>query len=154
MNVIYKIESFVMDEKYKRINDTLMKYWDRLKEDGEVPPESLVNPDDIAEIWDDCFLIQVTKTHGYRYDFLGDNLVEAYGGDMVGHEVDSLVSTSTSNAIERFREVIELKRPVVFMGVFVNYSNLKIKYRELLLPFTDGEGEINHILGGVRWRES
>lgn len=145
----------------RRINFRLQSYWDQLRGDRPYPSESEINPDDIGDIWPSCYLVHRFKRDGkyiYKYEYLGKELVEAYGDDMNGREVyEELVdAVHTQEVIHHFRQVVQSGHPVTLEGEFTNQAQMHIKYRQALMPIGDGNaqdpGTVAYILGGMRWR--
>ncbi len=136
-----------------RLQDILKDYWHGLKADrAGLPAEAEIDPEVLEKIWKNCFLVQIHSTHRYQYDYLGANLVDAYGEDYTtGDEADRLVSPYTNHAIQVFDEVVKNRQPMADAGEFVNSYHLLIKYRQYLLPFGKGD-KVTHILGGMRWK--
>lgn len=135
-----------------RIDDVLLNYWGQLTHETDaLPREAVIDPEAIESIWDDCFLVQITPDNHYRYDYLGKNLIDAYGEDFTVEEADTLVTPTTHRAIEIFSKVVASKQPTWDSGEFVNSKHMLIKYRQYLLPFGEGE-KVTHILGGMRWK--
>lgn len=72
-----------------RINERLLSYWRSIKPASGLPLESAINPEELSDIWDSCFLVQVTgnPSSPYEYLTLGKSLVEAYGDDWTGKNI-------------------------------------------------------------------
>lgn len=146
---VKKKETYLRD--YVRLNDVLQTYWDGLRGDRLYPLESEIDPSQIEDIWADCFLIQLVPGGTYQYDYLGENLVAAYGEPLCQHELNNFVSADSSEAVSQFETVVRKKAPVYREGEFYNPQKLLIKYRQLLLPIGGADEKVTHILGGVRW---
>jgi len=139
-----------------RSHERLQHYWETLKGDRSFPKESEIDPDDLQDIWPSCFLISiddVTRRLGYRYSYLGEELVEAYGDDIRNPDISmKLLSTASSPMVKKFDEVISHKKPVIDESEFINLKHLNIRYRTCLLPLGSHTGEVSHIIGCMRWR--
>jgi len=142
-------------ELHHRSHERLQEYWDSLRGNLPFPPESEIDPDEISDIWHSCFLISiddVTRRLGYRYSYLGDDLVEAYGDDVKNPDVAlRLISTASLPLVKKFDEVVARQKPVIDESEFVNFKHLKIRYRTCLLPLGQ-DGHVTHILGCMRWK--
>lgn len=137
-----------------RYNQRLQKYWDKLRGERPFPSESEINPDDLKDIWGSCFLISiddVTRRLGYRYSYLGEELIEAFGDDANDPEV-AMRLLSTGDTPKKFDEVIKTQKPVLDESEFMNLKHLHIRYRACLLPLGYKDGEVSHILGCMRWK--
>lgn len=143
-------------ELHHRSHERLMSYWDALRKNRAFPSEAEIEPDDIADIWPSCFLISiddVTRRVGYRYSYLGTDLIEAYGDDVKNPDVAlRLISTSSLPMVKKFDDVLAGKKAVFDESDFVNLMGLHIKYRTCMLPLGVNDQNVSHILGCMRWK--
>jgi hypothetical protein len=138
---------------YKRINERIRDYWQSLAGSNAMPAEKDVNPDDLEDIWAHCFLVQVLEGGKYRYVYLGDDLIEAYGDDVTGYEAaETIIGQAESPFMEEFAELLDKQRPIESDSSFVNPQNVEIRYRLCIVPLSGPRGEISHILGGLKWK--
>ena len=139
-----------------RYHEVLLKFWEELRGDRLFSQESEIDPDALEEIWPSCFLISiddVTRRIGYRYSYLGSELIEAYGEDANNPDVIMrLVSSDSMPMVKKFNEVVEGRHPVIDEAEFVNIKHLNIRYRTCMLPLGTTDGTVTHILGCMRWR--
>ncbi|MFW0777015.1 MAG: PAS domain-containing protein [Rickettsiales bacterium] len=144
-----------MSELHHRSHEILQDYWDKVRADKTMPAEGDIDPDDIADIWSSCFLIcidEVTQRIGYRYSYMGDKLIEAYGDDVSNPDVaERLISTGSLPIIKKFDEAVSGQKPVTDESEFVNLKGLNIRYRTCILPLGQ-DGKITHLLGCMRWK--
>ena len=144
-----------MPHSEHRSHIKLRDYWESLKQGRAFPSESDINPDAIAEIWPSCFLIAidpVTQRLGYRYTYLGDALVEAYGYDLDNPDIaDQLLSTGNEPMVHKFDDVKNQRAPLIDESEFTNRRKQKVKYRSSLLPLGNND-TITHIIGCMRWK--
>jgi len=146
-----------MKNDHKRINEKLSDYWEQIRADRNYPSEKEFLPENIADIWDHCFLVQVNPghdvDHGYRYSYLGKALIDAFGDDVSGQEVgEILLDTSANSFVEAFEKVIKDATPVVTEGEFTNKNAIIIKYRSCMLPLSGVGDKIDYIIGGMNWK--
>ncbi len=145
-----------MDRLHHRSHEILLSYWNNARGDAPFPKESDIDPDALADIWESCFLISnddVTRRIGYRYSFLGTDLIGAFGDDVTHHDVAlRLLSTVRVPNARKFDEVLHEKHAVIDESEFVNLMGINIRYRACLLPLGTPDGEVTHILGCMRWR--
>lgn len=141
---------------HHRLHEEVLNYWESLRGNRPFPTESDIDPDEVADIWPSCFLISlddVTRRLGYRYSYLGEALIEAYGDDIKNPEiVMRLISTNSLPLAKRFDEVVKSKAPLFDEAEFVNLKQMRIKYRTCLLPLGNSDGQVTHILGSMRWK--
>lgn len=143
-------------ELHHRYHEILKSYWNELRGDRPFPNESEIDPDVLTEIWPSCFLISiddVTRRLGYRYSYLGSDLIEAYGDDVQNPDVAlRFLSTGSAPIVQKFDEVVREKKPVVDESHFINMKHLNIKYRTCMLPLGYKDGKVSHIIGCMRWK--
>jgi hypothetical protein len=138
--------------KEKRLNKQLLSYWNQLKTAENLAPlKNSLNPDDISELWDNCFLID-TKTK--KYTHLGENLLAMSNGkSVIAKDVyESVICTEKSNILSIVEEVIHSGQPIVQDSSFESKYGITVKYRRCFLPLLNEKNEIAHILGGARWK--
>lgn len=139
-----------------RSHEVFKNYWDELRGSRPFPRESEIDPDSLNDIWESCFLISnddVTRRIGYRYSFLGRDLLGAFGDDMTNHDAAlRLLSTARVPNARKFDEVLMEKHPVIDEADFVNLMGMRIRYRACLLPLGLENGEVTHLIGCMRWK--
>jgi hypothetical protein len=144
-----------MEIAYNRLTDALWNYWNALclKSGKEMPLESQIDPDQLEGFWEDCFLIESTN-HGYAFNYMGENLIEAYGKDLDNETMTKTMLPKNHPVARRYDIVTVQRKPMHDSSEFINSSGQKIYFRQLLLPFADSEGKIKYVLGGMRWKAS
>lgn len=140
---------------HHRSHDVLLDYWEALRGHRPFPRESEIDPEQLTEIWESCFLISnddVTRRVGYRYSFLGQDLLGAFGDDITNHDAAlRLLSTARVPNARKFDEVLMEKHPVTDEATFINLMGMNIRYRACLLPLGTEDG-VTHIIGCMRWK--
>ena len=144
-------------EQNRRITEHLLRYWLQLRGAREMPQEKELNPDSIKESWDSCFLINLTdaaKHGGYRYTYMGKNLLDAFGEDVTRDDAETLVSLPSSRVIAKFDQAVAMRKPLIDEAEFVNAKKMTIKYRQILLPLGNNREpmELFYLFGGMRWK--
>ena len=72
-------ENGVSDER--RLPVQLFSYWDKIRGDRAFPAEDFINSEDIPQIWEHCFLMQVNdlnNRHGADFTYLGSEILRVY----------------------------------------------------------------------------
>lgn len=144
----------------KRINERLLSYWEKKRGSKLFPLESDIDPGELKSLWDSCFLVQVVEEatdeagSEFKYIYLGQALVDAYGDDLGNKEVcEKLVYPSNMSLIHRFQEIIRDKKPVTEDSEFKNINGMLIKFRSCLLPLgKDDQSHVAYIIGGMKWK--
>lgn len=121
-----------------------------------MPEERDIEPNAIAEIWDSCFLVHNVASQGashYRYDFLGETLINAFGSDVTSQEISKdLVGAKSSPLLEVFGKVISSRKPAFEEGEFTNARGVMVKYRCSVFPLGDANKGVDYLLGGMKWK--
>ncbi len=133
----------------------LADYWQRLCGERDFPLEDELDPDDLGEIWDDCFLIQlrdIEHVQHYNYTYLGANILHAYESGQLQTHVPGLASINALHLAEEFMNVMKSGRPYFFEDEHRINSMQVVKFRQCLLPLGNHEGTIASILGEMRFR--
>ncbi len=140
----------------RRISTRLVAYWESIRKGRALPAEADFDPKALADIWDNCFYVQVLGEvmQEYKYRHLGPHLAEAYSsglGEKAPGEKAALIAFSGAKLAASYARVIASRKPVLEEDEFTNGRGEVVKYRQCLLPL--GHGEIvTAILGGVRFK--
>ena len=135
----------------RRITVRLMAYWEKLRKGRPMPAEADIDPDDIQDLWDHCFLVHVQDLEkpDYQYTYLGAAILQVYRGGLSESEAGSLLSPDASHMHDSFVHIAKTGKPVVDEGEFRNFNNEVVKYRQCLLPLGEN-GAVQAIFGGMR----
>jgi hypothetical protein len=138
-----------------RINQRLNDYWETIRGQRAMPDESDVTPQDIADIWPNCFLVHV-GSDGYQYDYLGEAILDAYGDDLRGRPIcEALIYPHPPQLLDSFTKVSESGVPCTTEEIFTNAQGVEIKYRSCVLPLTHKhQKHVAFLLGGMKWKAS
>ncbi len=137
----------------RRITLRLLSYWEKIRDTREMPTENDINPDDIGDLWDYCFLIHVADLSkpDYSYIYLGDAIIAAYQEGLSEADPGGVVSLRPSKLAKSYHKVIATGKPAIEEGEFPNLAGHTVKYRQCLLPL--GEyGKVDAIFGGMRFK--
>lgn len=139
----------------RRMHERVRGYWQSVKEQRRFPQESEIEPAVIADAWDYCFLVDMSKgavKDGFRYDYMGKELINAYGMDMTSlNQCDASTAPHIASILRHFDQVAESGEPAMDEAEFENIRHVRIKYRCCLLPL--GRDRVEYILGCMRWKE-
>lgn len=143
----------------RRITRRLSKYWKEIyNTKGRLPMESDLDADELDDIWDNCFLLNIkidsekNQIKGV-YSYLGSSLLEAYGCNLTGEDFfNSMISSNNPDVAHKFTLSINVKEPVIAEGAFTNGDGAEIFYRQIFLPLCDESGNVTHVFGGMKWK--
>lgn len=137
----------------RRITLRLVAYWEKLRGNRPMPLENDIDPDDLADLWDYCFLVQVRDLgkNDYNYTYLGSAIMEAYRGGLAVDDHSCLAGMNANKLAVDYARLIETRRPIMQEGEFTNLHQEIVKYRQCLLPLGSGE-KVEAIFGGMRFK--
>ena len=118
-----------------------------------MPTEQDIDPDDIPDLWDSCFLIHVKDLDkpDYNYTYLGPKIMEAYEHGLTPDQSDLLFTPNAGKLMVNYTRVIHTFKPLVEEGEFKNLHQETVKYRQCLLPLGEN-GQVDAILGGMHYK--
>ncbi len=131
----------------KSIIETVMKYWDELREGKKFPPEEDLDPDMLQEAWDHCFLIY-PRHNQFCFTHLGSVVKGAYGSDRTIECRVFIESPAADSLTYKYQEVLESREPIIENAEFINLQDDLVRFKQCLLPLgPDENGEVTSILG-------
>ena len=139
----------------RRRGAQLYEHWEKLREERPFPLEEELDPDELGEVWDDCFLIQlrdIEQVQHYNYTYLGSNILHAYESGQLQAYVPGLASVNALHLATEFKNVMEKGTPYFFEDEHRINPQQVVKFRQWLLPLGNHEGRIASILGEMRFR--
>lgn len=143
----------------RRVNEQLKSYWETVSAGRDFPGESEISPDALKDIWDSCFMVRYDGEDDqgapeFRYIYLGNALIEAYGDDLNDKEICEKLAYPNNNALsQQFLQVVQERRVVEVDAEFTNSKGMLIKYRSCLMPLAkDDPSHVGYVLGGMRWK--
>jgi hypothetical protein len=104
--------------------------------------------------WEDCFIVQthdIARGKDYHYTYIGSNIIKAYGEDLTGVSVHSFTSPQADNLALKYEEVLATQVPIINEGDFVNAKNIRVRYRQCLVPL-GRNGKVDTIIGAMRYK--
>lgn len=140
----------------RRSPEILIAHWDRLRGERQFPSEEDLNMEALDDLgfWEDCFIIQtrdIAQQKDYNYTYIGSHITKAYGEDLNGVSVYSFTSPQADNLALKYEEVLETRVPVIDEGDFMNAKNIRVRYRQCLVPL-GRDNTIDTILGAMRYK--
>jgi hypothetical protein len=133
----------------------LLSHWRQWCGDSEFPSFTDVDPSEMAEIWDYCFVL----------DFVGhekDPVVRTIGDRMQQYlpiEVRNCLLSEVparsliEHAAAYYEEILQRGVPISRGGEFVKYDGMKVLFRSIIMPMSDDGINISGLLGAANCRE-
>jgi len=136
------------DTSHHRMNERLKAYWETLRAGRVMPLERDIVLDDLKDIWDDCFLVAV-RDGKFSYNYLGPNIIEAFGDDLTGREIaETLLFPHPQSLVFAFKTALAEKKPLIDASEFTNSLHMAVKYRSCILPLAGHDsGPVAFLLG-------
>jgi hypothetical protein len=141
--------------KRERLTTTLKQYWDKVRKDNPFPIEALLDPKEVPDIWDSCFIVDAnneTKEDGYFYKYMGNMISQAYRSELSDIELDRVVNTQASHLAREYEKVLAMKIPIYYEGEIKISEKRVMKYRQILLPLGKDSINIQSIVGGFSYK--
>jgi len=133
----------------------LLSQWRDWCGDDQYPSFASVDPMQIAEIWDYCFVLDIV---GHE-----DNpVVRTVGAELQNDLPESvrdiaLSDVPTPSLIEHaasyYQEILARGVPISRGGEFVKYDGMKVLYRSIIMPMSDDGVTVSGLLGAASCRE-
>lgn len=131
----------------------LLSYWNSIKDDSKFPDISEVNIGEIGELWDYCFILDMSDKSNPEFQHFGSELIRIFGHDYTGeHLGDENMHTILADVSKFIDEVWLMESPVSHCGE-VTIDDVISRYRSLIAPLSeDNDGTIRHLIGTTNFR--
>lgn len=138
--------------KERRLVLRLLDYWRDLCGDRDLPATGDVDGQAISDMWDFCFVIDVSGP-APKFTHFGAWHAEFSGADMTGRALSELVPDTLAECATRYLpEVLQRRIPITYGGAADEPRGRKILYRSILLPLSGDGDTLNSVLGGANCR--
>lgn len=140
--------------KELRMGERLVTHWAELCDGRPYPAEDDLDPEDLGELWDDCFLVQLRDIYNvidYNYTYLGKNILNAYQSTLLPEALPDLVNLHANHIAHLLNEAIETLHPIRVAHELHISPNTEIRFRQVLVPLGSNKGEVVAILGHMSY---
>ena len=136
----------------RRLNMRLMAFWWDRRADRRFPTLEDFDPEELNDVWTHCFTIRPADSRGEcAFQYIGDTIGKASGIEKQGITVAEVgENTLLGHATHNVEEVLEQQVPVIRSGEFVNEDGQTIMFRSILLPLSQDQSNVDHLVGGAR----
>lgn len=137
---------FAESSAERRITLRLLAYWEKLRRGRTMPTEAEVTAHDIADLWQDCFILHFDSESRLRTDYIGPDLLS-----LLQHHMDrkSPVMLEGKAAQSWLADMQKTPRPILHEGEMTNAKGRLVRYRQCMLPLGDDD-RLTAILGAMR----
>jgi hypothetical protein len=137
----------------RRICQRLLHYWEKVRRSRAFPSENDIDPDELAGLWDHCFMVQlrdIRQVTDYNYTYFGVELIQSYEHEKLEAENRRIAAPDARHRHAKFLKVMETGAPLMEEDSYTDSSGDKVHFRQVLLPLGDENG-MHSILGAVSW---
>ncbi len=136
-----------------RLVGRALTHWERLRGAREFP--CYADYQDGSAPYDDSniFVIRIRDSE------LADEIVQAgaavataLGRDPLGCKAIEVLPSSTEMGLSYCRAAAEMKKPIADVGQFTNAKGEEVRYRSILLPLSDDQEKVDHVLGAFSFK--
>ena len=131
----------------------LLSYWNSIKEEYNIPDISHISLGEMGELWDYCFVLDVSKPDKPEFQHFGSELIQIFEQDYTGQLLEKDQSHPVLADILLFiEEVWLMEAPVSHCGEFPKDGH-GLRYRSLLAPLAeDHDEQIHYLIGTTNFR--
>ena len=135
----------------RRLANRLLKYWERVRGDKDLPLISDLNLDDVGEFVPYTFNLDLSvNPDDPKFRFIGRQLIRDCGGDVTNHAISRLLPQSClARAVARRGEVVSKGKPCMIADEFTDAEGNRVLYRAVMLPFSSTGDQIDFIIGAI-----
>jgi hypothetical protein len=139
------------DPDERRQIRNLLTYWLQTCGNRAFPTLADIDPDRIADIWGNCFLLDTADNREFPFfQYLGPSLAK-YSGVLLSGKTDWAM-TLLDKAVHNFKEAVEKRVPIMVEDSLARYDGRVILFRSVMLPLSDDGKTVNYILGAANGR--
>lgn len=140
----------------QRLTLRLKSYWDLIRKENDNPDILHFNTGVVEDLWPNCLKVSVSGQGKYKifqYDYMGEQLIKLYGKDLTGQMVDRGSSEFIGMVISSKLDTVAANRSLLLDdGHFFTRNSKMVKYRSVLLPFSNKKEVVTHVIVGVSYR--
>src|SRR5688572_15590669 len=75
----------------RRLTIRMLAYWEKLRGFNEMPQQHDLKPEDIGDLWTDCFIAVARPQCQYDYPYIGDNISDTARACLLQEEACDLL---------------------------------------------------------------
>lgn len=139
----------------RRLGLRLLRYWQEKRGLRVLPIENDIDPEELGQDWDYCFLLQsrdVANIEDYNFTYLGNKIMKAYFDKRIDEHNQFMVGPNAFRLSKHFTQVLATKQPVLDEGEFETLQGRRVLYRQVLLPLGNLDKGIEAIFGGMNYK--
>lgn len=136
-----------------RLVGKALKFWERVRTDGELPRTSVLDMEDCPFGAEDSLVIEIGVGElDDKVVAAGERVQAALGRDPTGLSVLDTLPSSTEMGLSFCRASVDLKKPMADVGRFFNKKGEEVLYRSILLPLSDDGLRVNRVVSAFSYK--
>lgn len=140
----------------RRLVLRVLKRWRSIAGDRRYPAHADITAESMEGMWANCFILQLGR---FRDDpifrFCGDSFTHPPGHMLEMTPVSALPkATLIAHAVTFLDEVLDRDVPIARGGGFVMPTDEQVRFRSILLPLSDNDRTLTHLLGAANAKET
>lgn len=136
----------------RRFTNLLCEYWNELRGERHHPRLDEIQPEQINDIWDHCFIVHYTDNK-YKILHIGDTISEAYESDLnIASDAPIIQLNNLDNIQFYLDEVIESTEAIIEESECYDLDGNTIKFRQCFLPLGNDEKTVSAVIGALRYK--
>lgn len=136
----------------RRLNMRLMAFWWDRRAARRFPSVEEFDPAELGDIWCHCFTVcRRDPWERSEFRFVGETI--AAGSRLTDAEItiDKVAKDCLlDHATRKIEKVWSLGVPMIDSGAFVNEEGERAMFRSILLPLSQDQATVDHVVGGAR----
>ena len=144
----------------RRLVIRMLDYWDNIRGERTFPKMSEIQPERIGADWPFCFIFRVGEHRSVsNFQYVGEAVLNESDLPLswLASEERSLAQcpegSLLSRAVGHWTQVSQRRVPIS-MGDVYAHEPYTVKYRSILLPLSNSNGQVDAILGAVNSRKA
>lgn len=128
----------------------LYEYWNQLRGNRVAPKRSALDPQAIAQLLGDIFILERRNSVEYAFRLAGTRLCSAFGREMRDVNLPGLWTGADRENMETLLYSVTEDASAAIVGLeSVSAKGNKLPMEMILLPLFQDNGRLNRVLGGL-----
>lgn len=132
----------------------LLSYWEQKREGRDMPSRDDIVPTAFPRLMPRMFMVRVEEGPSFVYSLVGNENVEAHGGNFTGMDVRDLDRKSSGYGASMHRfyaEIAAQRRPCAAEGSLQFVNRGFCRFAAIYLPLAAADGKVSHIMGAAAY---
>ncbi len=131
----------------------VLQHWRDAAAERDMPAHSDLDPEAMADVWNECFILDVSRPDDPIFGGVGSAFRDLCGEDFSGRALSAVPENTLVGAAASYHNrVLSKKVPLSVGGQVAQNNGQQLLYRSTLLPLSDDGNAINSLLGAANCR--